>query len=63
MLGTGLLVSIYTTKNPIDKCRFNVAHLKEIFTFSVKDIYQLHYFICIKDFNAQTITSLTLNVF
>ena len=29
--------------------------LKKILTFSVKDIYQLNYFICIKDFNAETI--------
>jgi hypothetical protein len=27
-------------------------------TFSVKDRYQLNYFICIKDFNAETNTSL-----
>ena len=35
------------------------------FTFSVKDrykMYQLSYFICIKDYNAQTITSLKLNL-
>jgi hypothetical protein len=63
MLGTGLPVSMYTTKTPIDKCRFNVIQLKELFTFSVKDRYQLNYFICIKDFNAQTITSLKLNLF
>ena len=31
--------------------------------FSVKDRYQLNYFICIKDFNAETITSLKLNLF
>ena len=41
MLGTGLPVSIYTTKTPIDKCRFNVTQLKEFFTFSVKNRYQL----------------------
>ena len=29
MLGTGLPVSMYTTKTPIDKCRFNVTQLKE----------------------------------
>ena len=29
--------------------------LKKILTFSVKDIYQLNYFICIKDFNAEAI--------
>jgi hypothetical protein len=63
MLGTGLPVSMYTTKTPIDKCRFNVTQLKELFTFSVKDTYQLNYFICIKDFNAQTISSLKLNLF
>jgi hypothetical protein len=32
-------------------------------TFSVKDRYQLNYFICIKDFNAETNTSLKLNLF
>ena len=37
--------------------------LKNILTFSVKDRYQLNYFICIKDFNAETITSLKLNLF
>jgi hypothetical protein len=34
--------------------------LKKILTFSVKDRYQLNYFICIKDFNAETNTSLKL---
>jgi hypothetical protein len=52
ILGTGLLVSLYTRKTPIDKCRFNVTQLKEFLTFTVKDRYQLNYFICIKDFNA-----------
>ena len=37
--------------------------LKKISTFSVKDRYQLNYFICTKDFNAETITSLKLNLF
>ena len=37
--------------------------LKKILTFSIKDRYQLNYFICIKDFNAETITSLKLNLF
>ena len=37
--------------------------LKKILAFSVEDRYQLNYFICIKDFNAQTITSLKLNLF
>jgi branched-subunit amino acid transport protein AzlD len=63
MLGTGLPVSMYTTKTPIDKCCFNITWLKEFFTLTVKDRYQLNYFICIKDFNAQTITSLKLNLF
>jgi hypothetical protein len=36
---------------------------KKILAFSVKDRYQLNYFICIKDFNAETITSLKLNLF
>ena len=63
MLGTGLPVSMYTMKTPIDKCHFNITQLKEFSTFSVKDRYQLNYFIYIKDFNAQTITSLKLNLF
>ena len=37
--------------------------LKKILTFSVKDRYQLNYFICIKEFNAETNTSLKLNLF
>jgi hypothetical protein len=37
--------------------------LKKIKAFSVKDRYLLNYFICIKDFNAETITSLKLNLF
>ena len=37
--------------------------LKKILTFSVKDRYQLNYFICIKDLNTETITSLKLNLF
>ena len=54
---------MYTTKTPIDMCRFNVRpQLKKILTFSVKDKYQLNYFICIKDFNAETITSLKLEI-
>ena len=27
MLGTGLPVSMYTTKTPINKCRFNITQL------------------------------------
>jgi hypothetical protein len=63
MLSTGLPVSMYTTKTPIDMWHFNLAQLKELLAFSVKDRYQLNYFICIKDFNAQTGTSLKLNLF
>jgi hypothetical protein len=37
--------------------------LKKILTFSVKDRYQLNYFICIKDLNTETITSLKWNLF
>ena len=37
--------------------------LKKILTFSVKDRYQLNYFICFKNFYAETITSLKLNLF
>ena len=61
LIGIELPVSMYTTKTPIDLCRFNVRSSK-ILTFSVKDRYQLNYLICIKDFNAETITSLKLNV-
>ena len=51
MLGTGLPMSMYTTKTTIDMWRFNIPQLKEFLTFSVNDRYQLNYFICIKDFN------------
>ena len=37
--------------------------LKKILTFSVKDRYQLNYFIWIKDLNTETITSLKWNLF
>jgi hypothetical protein len=37
--------------------------LKKNLTFSVKDRCQLNYFICIKNFNAETNTSLELNLF
>ena len=40
-----------------------LLNLKDFFTFSVKNRYQLNYFICIKDFNAQAITSLKLKLF
>ena len=52
MLGTGLPLSMYTTKTTIDMWRFNIPQLREFLTFSVKDRYQLNYFICIKEFNA-----------
>jgi hypothetical protein len=39
------------------------SQLENILTFSVKDRYQLDYCIYIKDFNAETITSLKLNLF
>jgi hypothetical protein len=42
MLGTGLPVSIYTTKTPIDMQRFNVLQLKEFLAFrqiSIKLFY------------------------
>ena len=42
MLGTGLPVSMYTTKTPIDMWRFNVPQLKEFLTLSVKDRCQLN---------------------
>jgi hypothetical protein len=37
--------------------------LKKILAFSVKERFQLNYFICIKDLYAETITSLKLNWF
>ena len=37
--------------------------LKKILTFSVKDRQQLNHVICIKDFSAETITFLKLNLF
>ena len=42
--------------------RFNVPQLKEFLTLSVKDRCQLNCFICIKDFNTQTITSSKSNL-
>ena len=64
MLSTGLPVSMYTTKSPINMRRLNnVPQLKGFLAFSVKDRYQLNYVICIKDFNAKAITSLKLNLF
>ena len=39
MLGTGLPVSMYTTKTPIAKCRFNVTQLKEfVYIFCKRQI-------------------------
>jgi hypothetical protein len=35
---------------------------KKFLKFSIKDRYELNYFICIKDFNAETIISLKLNL-
>ena len=61
MLSTGVPVSMYTTKTPIVLTLLKLKNF--FFTFSVKDRYQWNYFICIKDFNAQTITSLKLNLF
>ena len=66
MFSIGLPVSMYTTQNLIELCHFSVrcsTFRNKILTFSVKDRYQLNYFICIKDFNAETITSLKLNLF
>ena len=64
MYSTRLPVSMYTTRTSIDMCRFNVRSsvLKNL-EFSVKDRYQLSYFVCIKDLNTETITSLKLNLF
>jgi hypothetical protein len=63
MLGTGLPVLMYTTITPIDMWRISVPQLKEFLAFSVNDRYQLNYFIFIKDFNTQSITSLKLICF
>ena len=64
MLSTELTVSMYTTKlqSICAALAFDHQH-KKILTFSVKDRFQLNYLICIKDFNAETITSLKLNLF
>jgi len=53
---------MYTTTTP-KKCAVLTfdLQLKKILKCSIKDRYQLNYFICIKDFNAETITSLKLN--
>jgi hypothetical protein len=45
------------------KVKGEIAGLRHILRTLVKDRYQLNYFICIKDFNAQTITSLKRNLF
>ena len=66
LIGIELPVSMYTTKTPIDIICAVLTfdpQLKKILTFSVKDRYQLNYFICIKDFNAETDTSLKLYLF
>jgi hypothetical protein len=60
MLCTGLSVSMYTMKSPIEMRHFNIPQLKEFLAFSVKDRYQLNYLSCIKQFNAEAITSLTI---
>jgi hypothetical protein len=67
-----------TPRKPLNKYWCSVPHqklqsicavltfdpqLKKILAFSVKDRYQLNYFICTKDFNAETNTSLKLNLF
>ena len=56
---------MHTTKTPIDKWRFNVTQLKEFFTFSVKDRYQLNYnvFYLYQRLQWTDITSLKLNLF
>ena len=49
MLGTGLPVSMYTTKTPIDKCRFNVTKFFCIFCkrqISIKLFYLYQRFQC-----------------
>ena len=51
LIGIELPVSMYTTKTPIDLCRFSVrsSTLKNLNIFCKR---QDNYFICIKDFNA-----------
>jgi hypothetical protein len=61
MLGTGLLCT--QRKHQSTSAVLMLLNLKNFFIFSVKDRYQLNYFICVKDVNAQTITSLKLNLF
>ena len=61
LIGIELPLSMYTTS--ICAVLTFDPQLKKILTFSVKDRYQLNYFICIKDFNAETNTSLKLNLF
>jgi hypothetical protein len=40
-----------------------ISKRRNLFTFSFKDRYQLNYFICIKDMNTETNTSLKLDLF
>ena len=61
---TRLPVSMYTTKTSMICASLTFdPQLKKILAFSVKDRYQLNYFICIKDMNTETNTSLKLNLF
>jgi hypothetical protein len=64
MYSTGLPVSMYTTKTQIDMCRFNVrsSTWKHVSIFCKTQI-SIKWLYCIKDFNIETIISLTLNVF
>ena len=62
MLGTGLPVSMYTTKSQ-SICDILMFLNFEFLTFSLKDRYYLNYFICFKDFSGQTIASLKLILF
>ena len=63
MLDTGPPVSMYTTKLQSIRGVWTLPNLTIFLKISVKDIYQLNYLICIKDFNAETITPLKLNLF
>jgi hypothetical protein len=68
MLGTGLPVSMYTTKTPIDKCRFNVTPLKRIFyifckrQISIKLFYLYQRLQCTDFFNIKFVLFLYFTI-
>ena len=64
MLGTGLPVSMYTMNLQSISAILTLLNLKNFYIFCKRQI-SIKFVICIKDFNAQTITctSLKLNLF